>query len=383
MMENSTKKTIHIGILGFGSMGKTHAYAVENLRFFYQDLPFSAKIAGVCTTSMEKSQKVCQEYGFSIATTDEDILINDPDIDVIDICTPNIYHFETIKKAIAAGKHIYCEKPLCISLDEAAEIAELARNSGKIHNIVFNNRYLPAIMRAKELIDEGRLGRILSFRADYQHSSAMTVGKKASWKQDRAICGGGVLFDLGSHVIDLIYYLCGRFNSVCAATQIAFPVRSGRDGSQWNTNADEAVYMLAKLECGAVGTIGASKIAAGSNSDIFLEIFGEKGSIKFSLMEPSWLYFFDNTVPEAPLGGMRGYTRIESVGRYPAPGGSFPAPKAAIGWTQGHVHCMYSFLSSVYTGEQLAPDFDDAAHIQAVMEAAYHSADSMTWETVQ
>lgn len=383
MMENSTTKTIHIGVLGFGSMGKTHAYAVENLRFFYQDLPFSAKIAGVCTTSMEKSKKVCQEYGFSIATTDEDILINDPDIDVIDICTPNIYHFETLKKAIAAGKHIYCEKPLCISLDEAVEIAELARNSGKIHNIVFNNRYLPAIMRAKELIDEGRLGRILSFRADYQHSSAMTVGKKASWKQDRAICGGGVLFDLGSHVIDLIYYLCGRFTSVCAATQIAFPFRLGRDGSQWNTNADEAVYMLAKLECGAVGTISASKIAAGSNSDIFLEIFGEKGAIKFSLMEPSWLYFFDNTVPEAPLGGMRGYTKIESVGRYPAPGGAFPAPKAAIGWTQGHVHCMYSFLSSVYKGEQLAPDFDDATHIQAVMEAAYHSADSMTWETVQ
>lgn len=382
-MKCSTKKSIRIGLLGFGFMGKTHAYAVDTLRFFYQDLPFSAEIAGVCTTSMQKSQNVCSQYGFSIATTNEDDLIGDPTIDVIDVCTPNLYHFETLKKAIAAGKHIYCEKPLCISLAEAREVEALARESGKIHNIVFNNRYIPAIMRAKELVDEGHLGRILSFRIDYQHSSATVITKNAGWKQDRNVCGGGVLFDLGSHVIDLIYYLCGRFQSVCAATQIAFPVRAGRDGKPWNTNADEAVYMLARLENGAVGTIGASKIAVGSNSDIFLEIFGEKGSIKFSLMEPSWLYFFDNTVPEAPLGGMRGFTRIESAGRFPTPGGIFPPPKSAIGWTQGHVHSMYSFLNSVYTGKQASPDFEDATHVQAVMEAAYASAESMTWETVQ
>lgn len=382
-MENSTKKPIRIGLLGFGSMGKTHAYAVNTLPFFYQDLPFSAEIVGVCTTSMEKSQRVCKEYGFSIATTNEDELIYHPDVDVIDICTPNLYHFETIKKAIAAGKHIYCEKPLCISLAEAREVTALANEAGKINNIVFNNRYIPAIMRAKELVDEGRLGRILSFRIDYQHSSATVVTKNAGWKQDKDVCGGGVLFDLGSHVIDLIYYLCGRFQSVCATTQIAFPIRAGRDGKPWNTNADEAVYMLARLENGAVGTIGASKIAVGANSDIFLEIFGEKGAIRFSLMEPSWLYFFDNTVPEAPLGGMRGYTRIEAVGRYPAPGGVFPPSKSAIGWIQGHVHSMYSFLNSVYTGKQASPSFEDATHVQAVMEAAYTSAESMAWETVQ
>lgn len=382
-MQNATKKPIRIGLLGFGSMGRTHAYAVDTLRFFYEDLPFSAEIAGVCTTSMEKSQKVCAKYGFSVATTNEDDLINDPTIDVIDICTPNLYHFETLKKAIAAGKHVYCEKPLCISLAEAREVTALAKKAGKINNIVFNNRYIPAIMRAKELVDEGRLGRILSFRIDYQHSSATVVTKNAGWKQDKDVCGGGVLFDLGSHVIDLIYHLCGRFQSVCAATQIAFPVRNGRDGKPWNTNADEAVYMIAKLENGAVGTIGASKIAVGANSDIFLEVFGEKGAIKFSLMEPSWLYFFDNTIPEAPLGGVRGYTRIESVGRFPAPGGVFPPSKSAIGWTQGHVHSMYSFLNSVYTGKQASPDFEDATHVQAVMEAAYASAESMTWETVQ
>ncbi len=382
-MKNLTKSSIRIGLLGFGSMGKTHAYAVHNLAYFYKDLPFSAEIAGVCTTSMERSRAVCAEYGFEIATDSEDVLINDPSIDVIDICTPNIYHFESIKKAIAAGKHIYCEKPLCVSLAEADEAAFLAKNSDKIHTIVFNNRFIPAIMRAKELVDEGRLGRILSFRVDYQHNSAMNVAKNAGWKQNKDICGGGVLFDLGSHVIDLIYHLCGPIAAVSAATQIAFPVRAGKNGEAWQTNADEAVYMLAKLKNGAVGTIGASKIAVGANSDIFLEIFGEKGAIRFSLMEPSWLYFFDGTIPEAPLGGMRGFTRIECVARFPAPGGMFPPAKSAIGWIQGHVHAMYSFLDAVYIGKQNAPDFMDARHIQAVMEAAYTSADSGRWEEVK
>ncbi len=382
-MENSTKKPIRIGLLGFGSMGKTHAYAVHNLRYFYKDLPFRAEIAGVCTTSMEKSRAVCDEYGFEIAATNEDVLINDPSIDVIDICTPNIYHFETIKKAIKAGKHIYCEKPLCISLAEAEEAAFLAENSDKIHTVVFNNRFLPAIMRTKELVEEGRLGRILSFRIDYQHSSAMNVAKNAGWKQNKDICGGGVLFDLGSHVIDLIYHLCGKIASVSTATQIAFPVRAGKNGEAWRTNADEAVYMLAKLEGGAVGTIAASKIAVGANSDIFLEIFGEKGAIRFSLMEPSWLHFFDGTLPERPLGGNRGFTKIECVARFPAPGGLFPPSKSAIGWLQGHVHAMYCFLNAVHTGKQNAPDFGDARHVQAVMEAAYTSAQSGKWETVK
>ncbi len=382
-MDHLTKKPIRIGLLGFGSMGKTHAYAVHNLRYFYKDLPFSAEIAGVCTTSIQKSRTVCSEYGFEIATNNEDVLINDPSIDVIDICTPNIYHFESIKKAIAAGKHIYCEKPLCISLAEAEEATFLAQNSDKIHTIVFNNRFLPAIMRAKELVDEDKLGRILSFRIDYQHSSAMNVAKHAGWKQNKDICGGGVLFDLGSHVIDLIYYLCGHISSVSAATQIAFPIRAGKNGEAWQTNADEAVYMLAKLENGAIGTIAASKIAVGANSDIFLEIFGEKGAIRFSLMEPSWLHFFDGTLAERPLGGDRGFTKIECVARFPEPGGLFPPSKSAIGWLQGHVHAMYSFLNAVYTGKQNHPSFSDARHVQAVMEAAYASAESGKWETVK
>lgn len=377
-------RTIRIGLLGFGSMGKTHAYAVENLKYFYRDLPFRAEIVGVCTTSMEKSETICREYGFSLATVREEDLILSPEIDVIDICTPNNCHFSTLKTAISAGKHIYCEKPLCISREQAEEIALLAsqKKENIIHNIVFNNRFLAPILRAKQLVEQGKIGRLLSFSASYLHSSALNTQKNIGWKQNADICGGGVLFDLGSHVIDLIYYLCGEFDSVCAMTQIAYPERKGMDGAPWLTNADEAFYMLARLKNGACGTISASKIAVGSNDDIFLELSGEKGALRFSLMDPNWLYFYDNTQAEAELGGTKGYTRIECVGRYPAPGGSFPSPKASSGWLRGHVGSMYHFLESVYNGQQSAPDFSDGAYVQMIMDAAYRSAENGTWQTV-
>ena len=370
-----TKKTYRIGLLGFGAMGQTHAYAIHNLPYFYQDLPFSAKIGGVVTRSEEKSARVCEQYGFDTPYPDEDAVLSDPTIDIIDICTPNILHYETLKKAIIAGKAIYCEKPLCISFEQAREIAELAREHKTVGHIVFNNRHIAPMQRARQLIQEGRLGRIVSFRADYLHNSALNTQKNAGWKQDKSVCGGGVLFDLGSHIIDLVYSLCGEFQSVSGLAQIAYPTRIGMDGRDWKTNADEAFYMTATLKNGACGTLTASKLTTGANDDLHIEVIGEKGALRFSLMEPNWLYFYDATVADAPIGGMRGYTRIECVGRYPAPAGAFPSPKAARGWLEGHVESMLHFLMQVHAGESGHPNFDDAAHVQAVMDAAYRSAE--------
>ena len=370
------KRQLKIGLLGFGAMGKVHSYCVSNLKYYYSGLGFDASVHGICTTSEEKSLAVAEEYGFAVATADEDVLINDPDIDVIDVCTPNIYHYATLKKALAAGKHVYCEKPLCVSADEAKEIAALAKDSGLICNVVFNNRFIAPIMRAKELVDEGRIGRVLSFSAEYLHNSCTDVERPAGWKQNSDICGGGVLFDLGSHVIDLIYGLCGEFEAVSGTSQIAYPTRSGADGKEWQTNADEAFYTVARLRSGAVGTVTVSKLINGANDDLNISIYGERGSLKFSLMQPNFLYFYDATQKPSVLGGSTGYTAIECVGRYPAPGGAFPAPKAPSSWIRGHVGSMYAFLESVNSGVHHAPDFSDAAHVQAVMEAAYKSAAS-------
>ncbi|MBQ7335561.1 MAG: Gfo/Idh/MocA family oxidoreductase [Clostridia bacterium] len=370
-MENQIAKPLRIGMLGFGSMGRTHTWAVQNLPFFYGELPFSATVHGVCTTSLEKSERVAKEFHIPLATADEDELIYHPEIDVIDICTPNVCHFETLKKAILAGKHVLCEKPLCISVQEAAEIAALPQKTGQICGMVFNNRWIAPVLRAKQLIDEGRLGKILSFSGNYLHNSATDISRRAGWKQDRTVCGGGVLFDLGSHVIDLLGYLCGHLTAVSGMSQIAYPTRTGRHGESWQTNADESFYLMGNTADGACGTVTVGKLQVGTNDDLSFAIYGERGALRFSLMEPNWLWFYDRTAPDSPIGGERGFTKLECVGRYP--GMIFPSFKAPAGWLYGHLASMHGYLSAVAAGVPFAPSLSDGLYVQGVMDAAYRS----------
>lgn len=361
------KKVLRIGMVGFGSMGKTHSYAIANLPYYFGDLTFSASVGGLCTTSFERSVALCEQYRLGTPAHSFDELIERADIDVIDICTPNTLHTDMILKALRAGKHVLCEKPLCVTMEDAVRIAEAERQSDRICGMVFNNRFMAPMLRAKQLIDDGRLGRILSFRVNYEHNSSTFADRAPGWKQT-AEHGGGVLFDLGSHAVDLIRYLCGDFESVQGLSQIAFDAHG-----DWKTDADEAFYITAKLKSGACGTIVANKLATGVNDDLSLAIFGERGSIKYELMAPEWLYFYDNDRPTSPIGGERGFTRIECGGRYPAPGGSFPSPKASVGWLRCHVESMYRYLSAVASGESFAPSLSDGAYVQAVMQAALTS----------
>lgn len=361
------QKCLRIGLIGFGSMGRTHTWAVRNLPFFFGELPFRAVTEGVCTTSPEKSRRVAEEFGIPIATADEDVLIGNPDIDVIDVCTPNNCHFRTVKKALAAGKHVLCEKPLCLTREEADELAALEAAYGRTCGMVFNNRWLAPVMRAKQLLDEGRLGDLVSYHAVYRHNSCLDPARRAGWKQDRDICGGGTLFDLGSHVIDLMSWLCGRMVRVAGHAQIVCPTHLDRNGNEWRTNADEAFYMNAETADGVFGTMEFSKVTVGANDDLSFEIFGRSGALKFSLMEPDWLYFYDATLPDAPLGGSKGYTRIECVGRYPNM--IFPSPKAPAGWLYGHLYSMYAFLSAVAENRPFSPSLSDGAEVQRVISA--------------
>ena len=376
------KREIRIGLLGFGFMGKTHAYAVSALPFFFDSLPFTARITGVVTRSMEKSLRVAKEFSIENAYDSMEALIAS-DVDVIDVCTPNICHAREVEAALAAGKHIYCEKPLAHTLEDAEKIAAMAKNTNRICTVVFNNHHLAPITRAKELIAQGRLGEILSFDFAYLHNSCIDPERTAGWKQSAAVCGkGGVLFDLGSHILDLLVYLCGPVESVIGRSQVAFPERRGMNGELWQTDAPEAFYILAKTKSGAVGTVTASKLAAGSNDDLRFTIHGTKGALSFSLMDPSFLHFYDATVPATTYGGTAGFTRIECVGRYPAPGGAFPSPKAPVGWLRGHVMSMYHFLDAVHCGRQNSPSFADALYVQRIMDAALRSNETGKEERV-
>ena len=394
------KKNINIAVIGTGFMGRTHSYSAVNLPFFYDNLPFKPVLHTICSRDKEKGEAVKNDWGFSYSETDTAQILANDEIDVIDICTPNIYHFDVILKALDAGKNIYCEKPLVISSEQANKVVEKlesvknknTRFADAVCAAVFHNRFSPAVLRAKQLIQEDRLGRIISFRCLYLHNSSIDLNRNAGWKQDANIGGGGVLFDLGSHAIDLVRFLChdaGEITDIFGTSQIFFPVRKGMDGKEWRTNADEAFYITAKMtgrngDSGIIGTIEASKLATGTNSDLSIEIYGEKGALKYSLMQPNYLEFYDNAKPDGDFGGEKGFTKIGCVQRYREPGNIFPGGKSPVGWLRFHMHSYYLYLDSVYNNKlsDLLPSFYDGEAVQNIMEKAYLSDKNGRWETI-
>ncbi len=371
-------KHLRIGLVGFGFMGKTHLYAVRSLPFFYRcgeapsGLDFTADVTAVCASSPASAERAAREYGISYAAAAAEELITDPDIDIIDICSPNPAHYAVAEAAITAGKHVLCEKPLTVTVAEAETLCALAAEHGVICGMVFNNRFLLPVRRARELIAEGRLGRILSFDFAYRHNSCIDPERRVGWKQ-RADFGGGTLCDLGPHVIDLCRCLCGDLAWVMGRSQIAFPTHTAPDGGAWQTDADEAFYLIGGTRAGATGSITVSKLTQGANDELTFSVYGEQGSLSFSLMDPNYLHFYDATAPGAPMGGVRGYTRIECVGRYPAPASGFPAIKAPQGWLRGHLGCMADYLAAVAAGRACEPSFEDGLYVQRVLAAARES----------
>ncbi len=364
---------IRVAVLGLGLIGKVHTYAYTALPLFYCGLPYRVRLKAVYNRTLPTAQAAKEQYGFEMATDDLDALFARDDIDAVSICLPNCLHAQAALRAAERGWHIYCEKPLASDAAEAQRMADAVQSKDIRHQVVFHNRYFACVMRAKQIVDEGRLGRILSFQASYLHPSNVDVGKRFDWKFDRAVACGGTLADMGSHVLDMLYHLMGPYRDLTARMQTAHPIRKDSAGKEHPVEVEDAAYLIAEMENSAHGTIHVSKLAAGSNDEFHVEIFGEKGALRFDLMEPNWVWFYDNTLPDAALGGYKGFTRIESVQRYEAPAGSFPSPKLPGGWLRAHVHSLYRFLDCVYTGKPCSPDFADGAYIQRVLEAAYAS----------
>ncbi len=369
-------KTIKIGIIGWGFMGRTHAHALRAMPLFYPGAGFRAEIAGICSRRLEKAREAAEELNVPYYTDDYRQLLAREEIDAVSVCTPNALHEEIALAALKAGKHLYIDKPLADTAQGARRIADQAEKSGVFTRIVFNNRYLPVTLRARELVDQGRIGRVLSFEGRYLHSGSIDPNKPIGWKQTLQ---GGVLLDLGSHVLDLITWLCGYPEAVFCAQRTLYDTRPTREGGATRDLSDDQTLMLLRLPGGAMGQVEASKIATGANDELTVEIRGEKGALAFDLMQPNYLRFYDNTRPEAPLGGERGFQWIETVARYPAPGGTFLPPKNSIGWDRGHLHCYYTFLDCLARGA--APDngVGEGARLQMLMERAAQSAAQGRW----
>lgn len=375
-------KTLGIGIIGAGFMGKTHTYNYINLPLFYDELPFRVKLVGICNRTLSKAERLKEEFGYEFATSNYLDLLEREDIDIIDICTPNNRHYEQIIHTLEAKKHIYADKPICITNQEADNIVNKVEGAGVVHQTAFHNRFYPAILKLKMLLNEGFLGKPVSFRAAYYHSSNINPKKYRGWRQSMVESGGGVLFDMGSHVIDLVYHLMGEYDRMCMQSVILYPKRPDKNGKMTKVDTEDHVLINAKMKNGAFGTIEASKIIAGSNDDLDLELYGTQGAVKFKLMNPSFLWIYDAREEDSPIGGNCGYKAVETLNKDPDSKSNFPGPRFNIGWLRGHIGSQYNFLKCVYENRQAVPSLKDSVYIQKIMNKLYLVNNKEDWVSV-
>ncbi|MDE2749554.1 MAG: Gfo/Idh/MocA family oxidoreductase [Chloroflexota bacterium] len=370
---------IRIGLIGYGGIGRVHAAAYRAIPFHYGLPADSIEIAGVATTSRETAKRAAQEIGCGFFTDDYRELLTRGDIDAVDICTPNNSHHDIALAAAAGGMHIYCEKPLAMNATEAASMARALRAAGVKSQVTFNFRFFPAVMRARQLMESGFLGRLFSFRGRYHRASYIDSDKPMSWRLQRAVTGGGALFDLGSHILDLLYFVLGEFDSVSGTLDTLIKQRPVAKGSAETApvDVDDIALLHARTLDGTLGTVEISRMGTGATNDLSFEIFGQEGAIRFDLNEPAWLSVYDARDGAGPLGGQRGFRKIEAVSRYD--GQRAPDWTMSPDFMRSHAECQYRFIRAVWDDTATSPSFDDGLHVQKIMAAAERSSETGTW----
>lgn len=376
-------RPLGIALIGYGAIGRVHAMAYRDLTFHYGLPADQIRLVGVATRRAETARQAASEIGCSLWTTDYRELLARADVDAVDICTPNNAHLEPVLAAAAAGKHIYCEKPLAVNVAEGQRMVEAVAKSGVKAQMTFNFRFFPAILRAKQLVAEGFLGRVISFRGRYDRSSWLDPAKPLSWKMRRETAGAGALFDIGSHVLDLLYFLLGDFAAVNATLETVIKERPVAAGSteKGPVTVDDMALLQLRLASGALGTVEASRLATGSTNDLRIEVYGDRGALRFNAADPSWLEVYDLADPGQPLGGLRGFRRVETVGHYP--GQLAPDWSMTPTFVRTHAECQYQFLRAIWDDRPPAPSLADGLTIQAVMEAALRSAAERRWTATE
>lgn len=376
-------KKIGIGLIGYGGIGKIHTLSYKDIGMYYPGHLPEIDLAAVCTSKPETAQKAAREGGFRKWYTEAAELIQDDDITIIDCSLPNFAHKSVLLQAIAAGKPIYCEKPLAMNAAEAREITVAAQQAGVPIGMTFNYRFLPAIMRAYSLIQDGALGQIYRFQAEYLHTGYEDPQRPLSWRLDHAKSGGGALADLGAHAIDLMRYLLGEFEAVRALTRTFVFERPLKSGVQktGKVTVDDAAWLQVHLQNGGIGTIEASRFATGILDELRFEVCGEKGALRFNLMDGNWLYWYDAARKGGDFGGERGWQRLDTLQQYP--GASLPTPRSIIGWQRPHAENQYQFLKAIVAGESFQPSVLDGLRTQLILDAAYTSAATGEWVNVE
>lgn len=366
---------LRIGVAGYGMIGRLHTMGYLQLPLIYPEALPKVVLHGVATSRIETARAAQAEGGFAIALDDPQKLIADTEVDVVDVSLPNNLHRPVIEAALSSGKHVYCEKPLAGTVEDARAIYEATQGNPHVKfGMVFQYRFIPAIMKAHEIISQGTLGRIFTYRAEYLHTGYQNPNRPLTWRLQKEAGGSGALGDLGSHVIDLVRYLVGEFESVQGHLETFIDQRPLQPESEekGTVTVDDVAWLRAKMANGAVGTIEASRFATGTLDDLRIWIYGERGSIHFNLMDPNYLYWFNEDQPTGSYGGSRGWQQIQTVQYYP--GAMTPPARAPMGWNRSHIENQFQFLRAIHQDQQPVPGILDGLRTQLVIDATERSS---------
>jgi predicted dehydrogenase len=375
-------KPLNIGMIGYGFMGRTHSNAYSQVNHFF-DLEYKPVLKAVCARDKEKVQAFADKWGYESIETDWRTLIERKDIDAVDICTPNNLHKEIAIAAAKAGKMILCEKPLAMNTEEGEEMCR-AVEAAKVANIVwYNYRRVPAVTYAKQLIDEGRLGRVFHYRAnflqDWTISADLPQGGAALWRLDAAAAGSGVTGDLLAHCIDTALWLNGGITNVTAMTETFIKERKHNlTGKVEKVSIDDACAFLCHFQNGSLGLFESTRYARGHKALYTFEINGEKASIKWDLHDLHRLQYFDHR-DEGPLRGWRSIHVTDSDHPYMS---QWWVPGLQIGYEHSFIHEVADFLRGLASGKPAGPTFRDALETQKVCDAVLASAKNGNWTKV-
>ena len=385
-------KTYKVGLIGAGFMAKAHSIAYAGMPMFFWPAPGLTVKKTIADLTQERADDAAASFGFEKGTANWKDIINDPEIDIVDICTPNDAHAEIAIAAAQAGKHILCEKPISRTVEEAKEMYHAVKKAGVVNMLAFNYRRTPAVQLAKKYIEEGALGDILDFRATYLQDWSADPNSPLSWRFQKKVCGSGALGDIATHVVDMIRFLVGEFKEINAHTATYIEqrpvqtgavdslgnVKGGSDVPKGKVDVDDQCFFMVKAENGVFGSIEATRNAWGRNNFITFEIHGTKGSVAFNYERRDELQvcFADDK------DDRRGFRTVYTGPAHPYGEGLWPIPALGIGYTETKIVEMYDFIKAIAESKQADPSFKDGYQIELISDAVLRSAQSEQWEKV-
>jgi predicted dehydrogenase len=374
-------KKLNVGIVGYKFMGKAHSNAWKKAPYFF-DLGIEPVLKAACGRNEKSVREFADRWGWQDVETDWQKLVERDDIDIVDVSLPQWLHHDVAVAAAKAGKHIFCEKPLALTYADAKEMYEAAEANGVKHYVNHNYRRCPAVRLAKQLIDEGKLGKLYHWRGAYLQSWIVDPNFPLTWHLKKETAGSGPHGDLNSHSVDLARYLVGDIKSVNCMTANFITERpipdegaatfvGGTKGTETGkVTVEDAAFMVAEFENGALGSFEASRFALGRKNYNYFEIYGSKGALIFDLERMNELKYFNNDDPEYAQG-FRTILATEACHDYIA---NWWPPGHIIGYEHEFVHSVVDFLTAIEKDEEIKPNFYDGMKTIQILEAGLKSA---------